>query len=187
MASICPALRVLLLVSEEPISWCSAVPCKQPIISRVKEALIDARNSAAIVWFGTQTYQGGQATQVMLGAIWPSFKTFPNHLPPSAHVTSAQLLCFFIFFIVQLPLLYIHISKLRYLFMVKIVLMPIFGIVMFAWAVSSANGFGPVFNKSTNITNGYTAGAVFLSAMTSAIAPKATLALNVCDFTRELV
>lgn len=56
----------------------------------------------------------------MLGAIWPSFKTFPNHLPESAHVTSAMLLCFFIFYIVQLPLLYIHISKLRYLFMVKV-------------------------------------------------------------------
>ena len=56
----------------------------------------------------------------MLGAIWPSFKTFPNHLPESAHVTSAMLLCFFIFYIIQLPLLYIHISKLRYLFMVKV-------------------------------------------------------------------
>jgi NCS1 family nucleobase:cation symporter-1 len=62
--------------------------------------------------------------------------------------------------------------------------MPIFGIVMFAWAVSQANGFGPVFSKPTNITNGMPAAAVFFSAFTSAIAPKATLALNVCDFTR---
>jgi NCS1 family nucleobase:cation symporter-1 len=78
------------------------------------------RSVAAIFWFGTQTYQGGQAIQVMLQAIWPSFKTFENHLPASAHVTSAQLLCFFIFYLIQLPLLYIHISKLRYLFMVKV-------------------------------------------------------------------
>jgi NCS1 family nucleobase:cation symporter-1 len=62
--------------------------------------------------------------------------------------------------------------------------MPIFGIVMFAWAVSQAHGFGPVFSKPTHITNGMPVTAVFFSAFTSAIAPKATLALNVCDFTR---
>lgn len=122
----------------------------------------------------------------MLAAIWPSFKTFPNHLPASAHVTSSMLLCFFIFYFVQLPLLWIHISKLRYLFMVKIVLMPIFGLVLFGWAVGTAHGFGPVFSKATHITDGSgrTATVVFFSAMTSAIAPKATLSLNVCDFTR---
>lgn len=145
---------------------------------------ITVRSVAAIVWFGTQTYQGGQAINVMLCAIWPSFKTFPNTLPASAHVTSAELLTFFIFYIIQLPLLYVHISKLRYLFMVKIILMPIFGIALFAWAVHTADGFGPVFSKPTKITNGMPAAAVFFSAMTSAIAPKATLALNVCDFSR---
>lgn len=62
--------------------------------------------------------------------------------------------------------------------------MPIFGFTLFGWAVSQSNGFGPIFNKKTNITTGMPAAAVFFSAFTSAIAPKATLALNVCDFTR---
>ncbi|KAK4704374.1 nucleobase:cation symporter-1, NCS1 family, partial [Phenoliferia sp. Uapishka_3] len=159
------------------------------------------RAIAAIIWFGTQTYQGGQCVQVMLCAIWPQFKHFPNHLPPDAHVTSSLLLCFFIFYIVrrfqallltpdtyeidqvQLPLLWIHISKLRYLFMVKIVLMPIFGFVLFGWAVGRG-GFGPVWSKPTKILDGRPVAVVFFSAMTSAIAPKATLSLNVCDFTR---
>ncbi|KAK0459011.1 NCS1 nucleoside transporter family [Desarmillaria tabescens] len=141
------------------------------------------RAVAAIVWFGTQTYQGGQCVEVMLRAIWPSFKTFPNHLPASAHVTSSQMLCFFIFYIIQLPLLWIHISKLRYLFMVKVVIMPIFGFTLFGWAVGRAHGFGPVFSQGTNTTT-TPAAVLFFSAMTSAIAPKATLALNICDFTR---
>lgn len=104
------------------------------------------RAVAAIVWFGTQTYQGGQCVSVMLGAIWPSFKNMRNHLPPNAHVTSSELLCFLyvnlrflhfnhqddhsIFYVIQLPLLWIHISKLRYLFMVKVVVMPIFGFTL---------------------------------------------------------
>ncbi|GAA5830586.1 hypothetical protein JCM11251_002522 [Rhodosporidiobolus azoricus] len=142
------------------------------------------RSVAAIIWFGTQSYQGGQAVQVMLQAIWPSFINFPNHLPADAHVTSAMLLCFFIFWLIQLPLLHIHISKLHYLFLVKIVVMPIFGIALFGWAVGRAHGFGPVFTKATKITDGRTPGLVFMSAFTSAIAPKATLSLNLADFTR---
>lgn len=81
------------------------------------------RSVAAIVWAGTQTYQvsisdyndqmlrltfqGGLCVQVMIRAIWPSFANFPNYLPASANVTSAQLLCFFLFYIIQLPLLWI--------------------------------------------------------------------------------
>ncbi|PAV19525.1 NCS1 nucleoside transporter [Pyrrhoderma noxium] len=142
------------------------------------------RAIAAIFWFGTQTYQGGQCLQVMLQAIWPSFKNFPNHLPESASVTSSMLLCFFIFYLIQLPLLWIHMSKLRYLFLVKVIIMPIFGFTLFGWAVGRAHGFGPIFEKGTSITDGRPAAVVFFSAMTSAIAPKATLALNIADFTR---
>ncbi|KAJ7042474.1 NCS1 nucleoside transporter family [Mycena alexandri] len=141
------------------------------------------RAIAAIVWFGTQSFQGGQCVEVMLRAIFPSFKSFKNHLPPSAHVTSSELLCFFIFFIIQLPLLFVHISKLRHLFMLKVIIMPIFGFALFGWAVGTAHGFGPIFSQKTRVS-GSPVAVVFFSAMTSAIAPKATLALNICDFTR---
>ncbi|TRM66390.1 permease [Schizophyllum amplum] len=141
------------------------------------------RAVAAIVWFGTQSYQGGQCVAVMISAIWPSFKGFPNHLPASAHVTSAQLLCFFIFYLIQLPCLYIHISKLRYLFLCKVIIMPIFGLILFGWSVGRAHGFGPIFSEGA-ASEGAPIAVMFFSAMTSAIAGKATLALNICDFTR---
>nr|GAT47884.1 NCS1 nucleoside transporter family [Mycena chlorophos] len=143
-----------------------------------------SRAAAAIVWFGTQTFQGGQCVQVMLGAIFPSFKKFPNRLPASAHVTSSQLLSFFIFYLVQLPFLWIPISKLRHLFMLKVVIMPIFGFALFGWAVGRAHGFGPIFSQPSRVPAGTPIVVVFFSAMSSAIAPKATLALNICDFTR---
>lgn len=114
----------------------------------------------------------------MLQAIWPSFINFPNHLPASANVTSSQLLCFFIFYIIQLPLLWIPMPKLRYLFMIKIVVMPIFGLSLFGWAVGRAHGFGPMWTQPTRTSNGNPAAVIFFSAMSAAIAPKATLALN---------
>jgi NCS1 family nucleobase:cation symporter-1 len=138
----------------------------------------------------------------MLQAIWPSFKTFPNHIPASAHVTSAQMLCFFLFIIIQLPLLWLHVSKLRYLFMAKTFVMPVFGLTLFIWAIVAgritpvskfltnisdtiiAKGFGPTFSKGTHITDGSPVAIVFFQCVTTAIGPKATLALNMPDFTR---
>lgn len=142
------------------------------------------RGLVALIWCGTQTYQGGQVTQALLEAIWPSFITFPNHLPESAHITSAELLCFFIFVILQLPLLWLNVNQLRWFFYVKIVIMPIFGIVLFAWAVSQAHGFGPIFKQGNNIKDGTPVAVVFFRCMISAIGPKATLALNIADFSR---
>ncbi|KAF7339661.1 hypothetical protein MSAN_02181100 [Mycena sanguinolenta] len=162
------------------------------------------RAIAAIVWFGTQSYQGGQCVEVMLRAVFPSFKSFENHIPPSAHVTSSELLCFFIFYLVQLPLLSVHISKLRHLFMLKVIIMacllhsssfvtssdtfPSPFLVSHSvclpqnsvgWAVGKAHGFGPIFSQKTDVS-GSPVAVVFFSAMTAAIAPKATLALNIC-------
>lgn len=142
------------------------------------------RGMVAVLWFGTQSFQGGQCLQVMLEAIWPSFTNFPNTLPDSAHVTSAELLCFFLFIIIQAPLLWLKVSTLRYMFMAKTVIMPIFGLTLFIWALVAAKGFGPTFSKATHITDGTPVAVVFLSCVTSAIGPKATLALNMPDFTR---
>ncbi|EGV63262.1 hypothetical protein CANTEDRAFT_135089 [Yamadazyma tenuis ATCC 10573] len=142
------------------------------------------RGCVALLWFGTQTYQGGQAMALMISAIWPSFKHFPNELPESAHVTSSELLCFFIFLIVQMPVLFLTVNQLRYLFYIKIVFMPIFGLALFGWAVSSANGFGPLFHQGNRITDGTPVGVVFFRCVISVISPKATLALNIADFTR---
>ena len=133
---------------------------------------------------GTQSYQGGQCLQIMISAIWPSFNHFPNRLPASAHVTSAQLLCFFLFLIIQLPLLYLHVSTLRWLFMAKTIVMPIFGLTLFIWALVKAGGFGPTFHKPTIISTGEPVAVVFFQCVVAAISPKATLALNMPDFTR---
>ncbi|KAK5136155.1 hypothetical protein LTR08_003992 [Meristemomyces frigidus] len=145
---------------------------------------VSIRGIVAVIWFGTQSFQGGQCLQVMISAIWPSFNHFENRLPASANVTSAELLCFFLFIIVQLPLLYLHVSNLRYLFMAKTVIMPVFGLTLFIWALVAAKGFGPTFRQPTVITDGTPVAVVFFQCVTAAIGPKATLALNMPDFTR---
>jgi NCS1 family nucleobase:cation symporter-1 len=146
--------------------------------------LVGIRGIVCVIWCGTQSFQGGLCVQSMLEAIWPSFANFENHLPESAKVTSAELLCFFLFVFIQLPVLYLSVNQLRIMFMVKIILLPIFGIVLFAWAVHGARGFGPIFSQGNNILDGTPTIVVFFRCVVSAIGPKATLALNISDFTR---
>ncbi|KAK5113163.1 hypothetical protein LTR85_010981 [Meristemomyces frigidus] len=160
------------------------VYCRSAFGMRGSYFAVFIRGVVAVIWFGTQSFQGGQCLQIMISAIWPSFNHFENRIPASAHVTSAELLCFFLFIIVQLPLLYLHVSSLRWLFMAKTVIMPIFGLTLFIWALVAANGFGPTFSKPTMITDGTPVAVVFLQCVTTAIGPKATLALNMPDFTR---
>jgi len=85
--------------------------------------------------------------------------------------------------------------------MAKTIVMPIFGLTLFVWAIVAgtiiqmihctklltdiiAHGFGPTFSKRTHITDGTPPVVVFFQCVTTAIGPKATLALNMPDFTR---
>jgi NCS1 family nucleobase:cation symporter-1 len=60
----------------------------------------------------------------MLTAIWPSFANLPNHLPASAGLTTAGMISYFLYWLIQFPMLLIPTHKLQYMFWVKTVLMP---------------------------------------------------------------
>ncbi|KEY73183.1 hypothetical protein S7711_04149 [Stachybotrys chartarum IBT 7711] len=146
---------------------------------------VAVRGVVAIFWCGVQFSTGGSCIYQMLRAISPSLDSaVPNRLPESANITSVNLLCFFLFWIISLPFLYINVSKLRWLFLVKMVMMPIGGLALFIWSVVMARGFGPIFSQPTRVTGGQTVAFVFFSAITSAIGPQATFALNMGDFCR---
>ena len=127
----------------------------------------------------------GDCIYRMLRAIEPNLdERIPNRLPESANITSVNLLCFFLFWIISLPFFYINVSKLRWLFLAKLVIMPIGGLALFIWSVVMAKGFGPIFVQTTSISGGKSVAFVFMSAITSAIGPQATFALNMGDFCR---
>lgn len=81
--------------------------------------------------------------QRMIEAIWPSFITFPNHLPANAGIDSAGLLCFMLYWIFQTGLSLMPITKLRILFWVKGVIVPPTFVALFLWAVIRTHGGGP--------------------------------------------
>jgi len=90
---------------------------------------IVSRCILAMFWLGIQSANGALAMQIMITAIWPSFKSYDtgknNTLPPSAGITSGGMIAYFLFWIIQLPLLLIPPTRLRYLFAVKLVAAPV--------------------------------------------------------------
>ncbi|KAL3446923.1 NCS1 allantoate transporter [Aspergillus insuetus] len=162
-----------------------------PVISRASWGLHGAKLAVAIraivavFWYGIQISTGGSCVYRMLAAIWPSLpRRIPNHLPASSNTTSADLLCFFIFWLLTLPFLAIPVSRLRWLFRAKLLLMPITGLALFIWALVRAHGFGPIFNQPSTPKPGYSTAFLFFSAITSTLGPQATFALNMGDFCR---
>ncbi|CAF1505939.1 unnamed protein product, partial [Didymodactylos carnosus] len=58
-----------------------------PVLTRASFGMIGncfvvvSRGFLAIIWGAVQTYIGSECIKQMVNAIWPSFQTFPNHLP----------------------------------------------------------------------------------------------------------
>lgn len=143
------------------------------------------RGVVCVIWFGVQTYLGAQGVEAMIQAIWPSFKHWRlDSLPSSANVTAPEILSFSVLWILTLPLLYLPIKSLRWVFLIKPAIMPFFGVALFTWALTASDGLGPLFHEKSKNSQGYTVGYAFLKAITGSLASNATFALNMPDVTR---
>lgn len=143
------------------------------------------RGVFCLILYGVIASLGGGAVRCMVEAIWPSFKIWhANSLPTSAAITAPDLLCFALFWIASFPFLLISISSLRWIFTVKIVLMPFFYVSLFTWALTAANGFGPLFSIPSKIEGEWSVGYVFCGTILATIGANATFAVNMPDITR---
>ncbi|KAM0801087.1 permease for cytosine/purines, uracil, thiamine, allantoin-domain-containing protein [Usnea florida] len=162
-----------------------------PVFSRASFGLrgsylpIVIRAVVAPIWYGIQAYVGALAVQAMIEAIWPSFVNWhADALPASADVTAAELLSFSVFWLASVPFLFLGMPALRWMFLIKGIVMPIFGICLFTWAVTASHGFGPLLRIPTKIENGMSVGYAFCYAITTAISAGSTFTLNIPDLTR---
>ena len=105
----------------------------------------------------------------MIQAIWPSFSQWrQNDFPPSADITPTTLLGCAIFWLISLPFLYVSTRRLRWVFIVKVAIMPFFGVALFTWALTAADGFGPLLNAPSKPMNGLSTGYLFCYGITAA-------------------
>ena len=144
-----------------------------------------ARACFGPIWYGIGTYLGSPSVQYMIEAIWSSFSHWQKDaLPANANITAAQLLCFSILWSASIPLMFVNISALRWVFLAKLIIMPFLGVALFTWAVTAAHGFGPLLTTSTKVENGLSVGYAFCYAIATALGGGTTYTLCLPDILR---
>lgn len=146
---------------------------------------IVVRACVAIIYFATQSYYGGRITSVALRAIFGSaWERIPNTLPASAGITSANLLGFFIFWILQFPFMFVHPVVIRNLFVVKSVVTTAGFLGVFGWAVSTNGGSLGNFNFGTQPLSGAALVWPMIQAINSVMATLCPILINQPDIAR---
>jgi Permease for cytosine/purines, uracil, thiamine, allantoin len=103
--------------------------------------------------FGVQSYFGSQLLGVLLRCIFGnSWWHMANHLPESAGISSRDLLAFFLFWMIEMPFLTVHPSKIKFLF-----------------AVSRFTKAKPISSQADNMSSRLSLSSVHLPALASSL------------------
>ncbi|KAK9448189.1 permease for cytosine/purines, uracil, thiamine, allantoin-domain-containing protein [Limtongia smithiae] len=143
--------------------------------------MILMRCIVGIFWYGIQAWTGAECVQSMIYAIWPSFHNVTNRLPESANITTQFMTAYVIYFITCLPLHYVGVHKMKWLFIVKSITTPIVCFALLGWTVHQV-GFNSFSYGST--LKGSELAWTFLGAMNSNIGSGSTLMVNAPDYSR---
>ncbi|THX37031.1 hypothetical protein D6D10_06192 [Aureobasidium pullulans] len=154
---------------------------------RYNKDLLPSPPVVAIIYFATQTYYGGRITTVFMRGIFGNgYNNIPNHLPVSAGITSRDLLSFFIFWMIQMPVMFIHPKVLRHLFVVKAVYTTISLLGVLGWTISANGGKLGDFKYTTKQTqlSGHELIWPMISAINSVMGALAPVLINQPDIAR---
>ena len=158
-----------------------------PVFARasfgVKGANIPAvlRAIVACGWFGIQTWIGGASIYHMIRAWNP---TMPEIDHTSLFPQTVPMLCFLAFWLLNMFIVYLGVESIRKLLVFKAIFLPLAALALLFWAISAANGLGPILDQPSKFSNRSQFWNYFFPALTGMVGFWATLSLNIPDFTR---
>ncbi|KAM3081143.1 hypothetical protein ACMFMG_005098 [Clarireedia jacksonii] len=145
---------------------------------------VGARAALAIIWYGVQLFSGASFMSNILRCIFGhNFTDIPNHIPASVGITSANMLAFFLFWLVHFPFCAFRPYQLRAFFWFKsiIVLPAVFGLFIFCMA-NTKGKVGSVYTST--VKDGAAYGWFILYGINSGMGNTATLITNQPDIAR---
>ncbi|KAL1412115.1 hypothetical protein Q8F55_003114 [Vanrija albida] len=163
-----------------------AVTCRTTYGYWGSKFVVFSRCAIACFWLSVNTFAAGQFCSYAIQAIWPSYARLPNHVPASQGATTKDFVSFLILWIIQFPFILIHPSKLKWVFNIKAVIVPIVALGTMIWAVKRAGPLaGPALRTPANRVPAGTARFIaFMYSVTSVQGTWATMSVNVADFSR---
>jgi len=145
-----------------------------------------ARALVACGWFGINTWVGGSAIYSVVNLITGNSLSGPAL--PVAGIDAGQLACFIVFWGVHLVFIARGTESIRWLETLAAPVLLLMALVLLGWAYVRADGFGPMVSTPSAFGPGSGREAQFwptiASSLTAMVGFWATLALNICDFTR---
>ncbi|HMG66806.1 MAG TPA: NCS1 family nucleobase:cation symporter-1, partial [Chitinophagaceae bacterium] len=142
------------------------------------------RAIVACGWFGIQTWIGGFALYQMLRLWIPSLQTLPEVFPAWTGLTTGPAICFFLFWLLNMFVVYLGVESIRKLLVFKAIFLPLAALALLFWAIHAAKGLGPILEQPSKFSNGSQFFKFFFPALTGMVGFWATLSLNIPDFTR---
>lgn len=140
------------------------------------------RAVVACGWFGIQTWLGAGAIDVLMGMMFPAWKSM------SASVLGVELhtwLAFFFFWGVQVYFIVAGLEGIKHLESWGSPLLLAGGVALLSWCVYQAGGLGPVLEGSVELQKEkHNFWAIFPAFLTGSVGYWATLSTNIPDFTR---
>lgn len=142
------------------------------------------RAIVACGWFGIQTWIGGFAIYQMMRLWIPALETLPQIFPDYWGLQTGPAICFFIFWLLNMYVVYLGVDSIRKLLVFKAIFLPVAALALLAWALAAADGLGPILATPSKFTNTTDFFHFFFPALTGMVGFWATLSLNIPDFTR---
>ena len=144
------------------------------------------RAIVACGWFGIQTWIGGFALYQMLRLWIPALENLPPIFPASFGLATGPAICFFLFWLLNMWIVYLGVESIRKLLVFKAIFLPIAALALLFWAINAANGLGPILQQPARL-QGAAFWNYFFPALTGMVGFWATLSLNIPDFTRYAI
>jgi NCS1 family nucleobase:cation symporter-1 len=151
-----------------------------PVFARASFGVLGAnvpavlRALVACGWFGIQTWIGGEAINVMIAALVPSWGTYAYGV----------WICFAGFWLLHVIVIIRGIRTIKVLQGVTAPFLLLIGIALLAWAVVKAGGFGTMLAAPSKFQTFGEFFHFFVPSLTGVVGFWATVALNIPDFTR---
>ena len=122
--------------------------------------------------------------EVMLYAIFPSYKNIKNTFPASANMTTQQFIGFVVFSCIQIPFLWVPPERTAVLFRYVNISTAVTMFSVTVWALSTAHGGGPLLAQNSTLTTTSDRAWAILHGITTVIGSIAVSLTNQSDFNR---
>ena len=145
-----------------------------------------ARALVACGWFGINSWIGGSAIYAALNIV--SNNLYAGPPLPVLGINTAQFFCFLLFWGTHFYFIRHGTESIRLLQILAAPFLLLMGLLLLAWAYTRANGFGAMLSAPSAFAPGGPKAAQLwpqvAASLTAMVGFWATLALNICDFTR---